>query len=91
MNGWAIWSSGSVFVSGVGGLSFIPKWLIGYRYNDANGSPPLRHFFERHFVVQNKRAKVSSSRAADKYGSINQRSYVAHEQGRGNAFAKASA
>ena len=44
------WSSGKVFVSGAGGLSFksptdqIRHWV-------ARGSPPLRHFFEKSFVA----------------------------------------
>ena len=44
-------SSGNTFVSGAGGLRF--KSLASQtERNVANGSPPLRHFFERSCVAQ---------------------------------------
>ena len=43
--GPASWSSGNAFVSGAGGLRF--KSRVGQiGHSVANGSPPLRHFFE---------------------------------------------
>ena len=45
------WSSGNAFVAGAGGLRFKSRaGQIGH--NVANGSPPLRHFFERSCVVR---------------------------------------
>ena len=47
----ASWSSGNAFVSGAGGLRF--KSRAGQiRHSVANGSPPLRHFFERSCVAR---------------------------------------
>ena len=47
----ASWSSGNAFVSGVGGLRFKSQaGQIGHSV--ANGSPPLRHFFERSCVAR---------------------------------------
>ena len=44
------WSSGNAFVSGAGGLRF--KSRAGQMgHSVANGSPPLRHFFERSCVA----------------------------------------
>ena len=45
------WSSGNAFVSGAGGLRFKSQaGQIGHSV--ANGSPPLRHFFERSCVAR---------------------------------------
>ena len=45
------WSSGNAFVAGAGGLRF--KFRAGQiGHNVANGSPLLRHFFERSCVVR---------------------------------------
>ena len=47
----ASWSSGNAFVSKAGGLRF--KALTGQiGHSVANGSPPLRHFFERYCVAR---------------------------------------
>ena len=47
----ASWSSGNAFVSGAGGLRFKSRAnQIGHSV--ANGSPPLRHFFERSCVAR---------------------------------------
>ena len=47
----ASWSSGNAFVSGAGGLRFKSRaGQIGHSV--ANGSPPLRHFFERSCVAR---------------------------------------
>ena len=44
------WLSGNAFVSGAEGLRF--KSLAGQiGHSVANGSPPLRHFFERSYVA----------------------------------------
>ena len=45
------WSSGNAFVSEAGGLRF--KSRAGQiEHSVANGSPPLRHFFERSCVAR---------------------------------------
>ena len=41
----ASWSSGNAFVSGAGGLRFKSR-TVQIGHSVANGSPPLRHFFE---------------------------------------------
>ena len=47
----ASWSSGNTFVSGAGGPSFkSPADQI--EHSVANGSPPLRHFFEGNCVAR---------------------------------------
>ena len=47
----ASWSSGNAFVSGAGGLRFKSRaGQVGHSV--ANGSPPLRHFFERSCVAR---------------------------------------
>ena len=47
----ASWSSGNAFVSGAGGLKC--KFRAGQIGRSvANGSPPLRHFFERSCVAR---------------------------------------
>ena len=47
----ASWSSGNAFVSGAEGLRFKSRaGRIGH--SAANGSPPLRHFFERSCVAR---------------------------------------
>ena len=49
--GPASWSSGNAFVSGAGGLRFKSRaGQIGHSV--ANGSPPLRDFFERSCVAR---------------------------------------
>ena len=49
--GPASWSSGKAFVSGAGGLRF--KSRVGQiGHSVANGSPPLRHFFEGSCVAR---------------------------------------
>ena len=49
--GPASWSSGNAFVCGAEGLSFKSRaGQIGHSV--ANGSPPLRHFFERSCVAR---------------------------------------
>ena len=47
----ARWSSGNAFVTGVGGLRFKSR-ADQIEHSVANGSPPLRHFFERSCVAR---------------------------------------
>ena len=55
-SGPASWSSGNAFVSGAGGLRFKSQnGQIGHSV--ANGSPPLRHFFERSCVAREQISK----------------------------------
>ena len=44
-------SSGNAFVSEVGGQRF-KAWAGQIGHGVANGSPPLRHFFERNCVAR---------------------------------------
>ena len=47
----ASWLSGNAFVYGRGGLRF--KFRAGQiEHSVTNGSPPLRHFFGRSYVVR---------------------------------------
>ena len=45
------WSSGNAFVSGAGGLGF-KSWAGQIGHSVTNGSPTLRHFFDKICVAR---------------------------------------
>ena len=65
------WSSGNAFVSGAGGLRF--KFRAGQiGHSVANGSPPLRHFFQRSCVARAQRRGDGPRQLVARFGVIQQ-------------------
>ena len=75
LNALASWSSGNAFVSGVGDLRFKP-WAGQIGHSVANGSPPLRYFFDETVLPGRNDAKIgptNSLHALAYYSEYNER------------------